>query len=343
MNEDILTFIKGYESQVDLYRDRAPADCPELLAAENGISYLREVGASVNEVWEFMGKVAELDLMNKTSALMANLASAVLKDEAASGKLNIPDVATYALAYHKSFESIEEIDKKPRTKAVYDRIFELEKNCEHTIEFIRFMAEEGLFVKMSSEPSIEVFLPLIKESLDLSQLAMSYHAEAMVEMYENARSVNEIEYEAELLTEQNRMELANEQMLIQDLYYSIAVPLSSYMMNPSEENRQKVVAGYTFVCQYFGINMEQLYAIPRIRHHIHFAILQATEKTRTITEADVDKTIEEEKSVILKCLKGETPEIGPSENSVIKIWDTDYHLNDCMNGYLSPVRSYPKV
>lgn len=290
-----------------------------------------------------MGKVAEFDIMNKMAALMANLASAVLKDEAASGKLNIPDVTTYALAYHKSFESIEGIDKKPRTKAVYDRIFELEKSCEHTIEFIRHMAEERLFVKMSSEPSVEMFKPLIKESLDISQLAMSYHGEVMVEMYENARSVNEIEYEAELLTEQNRFELANEHMLLQDMYYPVAVPVSSYLMNPSEENRQKVVAGYTFVCQYFGINLEQLYAIPRVRHHIHFGILQAIEETRTITDAEVDKTIEDEKNAVVKCLKGENPEIGPSENAVIKIWDTEYQLNDCMKGYLNPVRCYPNV
>lgn len=343
MNEDILIFIKGYESQIEMYRDRVSPDCPELIEADKGISDLREAGAPFDAMWEFMGKVAEEDWMNRISALIANLASAALKQEAASGNLRIPDVATYCIAYHKSFESIVGIEKKPRTKAVYDRIFELEKSCEHTIEFIRFMAEEGLFVKMTTEHSVEVQEPLVKEALDISQLAMSHHAEEMIQMFENAKSVNEVEYEAELLTEQNRFELANEQMLIIDLYTSISEPVISYILNSSEENRQRVVAGYKFVVSYFGVDLDQLYAIPRVRHHIHYAILQAVEKNRTITEADVDKWISDEKNVVIKCLKGEVPEIGSPENAIIKIWDTNYHLNDCMEGYLNPVRSYPNI
>lgn len=343
MNEDILIFIKGYESQIELYRDRVSPDCPELIEADKGISDLRDAGAPFDAMWEFMGKVAEEDWMNRISALIANLASTTLKQEAASGKLRIPDVKTYAAAYHTAYEAIGGIEKKPRTKAVYDRIFELENICEETIEFIRRLAEEHLFVKMSTEHFVEVQEPIVKESLYISQLAMSHHAEEMIRMYENAKSVNEVEYEAELLTEQNRFELANEHMLLQDLYYPIAEPVVSYIMNSSEENRQRVVAGYKFVTSYFGIDLDQLYAIPRVRHHIHYAIMQAIEETRTITEDDVDKSIEEEKNVVIKCLKGELPEIGPKENSIVKIWDTNYSLNDCMDGYLNSIRTFPKV
>lgn len=339
MNEDIKNFIASYSGMVNTYRPKVSPDSEKLKAVENYLGKVSELGEKCKDIMEFMTKVTEQDVLNRFNVLLSDLAVESLKAQQAGGEVKEPSVSDAALGYHKAYESMAEKEKFPETCKVYERIFQIEKESPKAGEFVRRLAEEGLFTRMSSVPLIEQFRPLVAQADSLSIPVMAYHNECMLKMAEKALSSAEIEYESNRLVELNRMELMCDELLTNDLFYTLGGAVSGYLMSPTEENRQKVENSYRFVAEFFGLNTGELYSIPRVIDLIDKIIIPMLNKNDDGRKFTREEFITEQIEVVKVCLKDRPPVVfGDRSLQHAILWGREIPLNDYLNALRKPVR-----
>lgn len=339
MNDDIKNFLASYKGMIDTYRPKVVPDSAGLKDAEEYLKKMSDLGERCSDISEYLGKVSELDMLNKFSVLLSALATESLKAQQTSGETKVPSVADAALGYHKAYESIHDKTAQPETCRIYERIFELEKKSSHAGEFVRKMAEEKLFVKMSSVPLAEKFRPLASQADSLSIPVMAYHNECMLRMAEGASSATEIEYESNRLLELNRMELTADELLCNDLFYTLGGAISGWLLSPTEENRRRVENSYRFVAEFFGIDSCELYETPRVVDLIEKIIIPMLNKNEEGKIFTVEGFIGEQKGAIDACLKGKEPlEIGASSMKNVLLWGKDVPLKNILAAYRNPER-----
>jgi hypothetical protein len=338
MNDDIKNFIASYSGMTDTYRPKVSPDSEKLRAVEKYLAEVSALGEKCKDIMEFMTKVTEQDVLNKFNVLLSELAMESLKSQQPGGQgkqAKEPSVADAALGYHKAYESIAEKEKFPETCAVYERVFRIEKESSKAGEFVRRLAEEGLFVKMTSAPLIEQFRPLVAQADSLSIPVMAYHNECMLRMAEKALSSTEIEYESNRLVELNRMELTCDELLQNDLYYTLGGAVSGYLISPTEENRQRVENSYRFVAEFFGLNVTELFEIPRVRDLIEKIIIPMLNKNEGGRKFTAEQEIKESIDVVNFCVKDKEPVIfGDSSLQHAVLWGRKIPLS----GYLDALR-----
>ncbi|MCP4137182.1 MAG: hypothetical protein GY754_39805 [bacterium] len=336
MNEDIQNFLNSYVNMIDTYADKVDDNHEKLVAAREYFAKMEALGNSCADISTYMGKVAEDDMMNIMSRLLTELAEAGLAADRASGNLKIPTAKEYGIAYREAYKSIDDKEKFPGTCAVYDRVFELEDESEFAPEFMRKLAEEGLFNKMTTVSLAENSRKIIPDSEKVSQPVMVYHNEQMALMADNAQSAIEVEYESQRLMELNRTELMCDQMLCMDLYYRLGGAIASYLVSPTEDNLHRVENNYRFVAEFFSVDMEELYQIQRVSDLIKQVILPAlNDKGQVYT---FESFIEEQKMVIKKSIEGKPAEMGPGSRKSIVLWGKKIALDDAFEAFRNPER-----
>ncbi len=339
MNEDIKNFIASYKGMVDTYRPKVAPGSAKLKETEEYLRAMETLGGKCKDIGEFLTKVQEQDLMNKMTALMSDLAVEGLKAQQASGQVREPSVADAALAYHKAYEAIEEKQKMPETCRVYERVFQIEKESSHAGQFVRKLAEEGLFTKMSAMALVEKFRPLVAQADELSIPVMAIHDRLMLEMAEKAKSSIEIEYESNRLLELNRMDLVCDELLANDLFYTLGNPVSSWLLSPTEENRQRVENAYRFVAEFFGVDDSELFAIPRVYDLIDKIIIPMLNKNKEGKRFTREGFIAEQRQAVAACLKGKPPvEKGPASRRRAVLWGTEIPLEQMLDALRNPPR-----
>jgi len=339
MNEDIRNFIASYRGMVDTYRPKVAPGSAKLKETEEYLRSMEALGGKCKDIGEFLTKVQEQDMMNRMTALMSDLAVEGLKAQQAAGQVREPSVADAALAYHKAYEAIEEKQKMPETCRVYERVFQIEKESSHAGQFVRRLAEEGLFTKMATAPLVEKFRPLVAQADGLSIPVMAVHNSLMLEMAEKAKSSIEVEYESNRLLELNRMELVADEHLANDLVYTLGGPISGYLLSPTEENRQRVENAYRFVAEFFGVDDGELYAIPRVYDLIDKIIIPMLNKNGEGKHFTREGFIAEQKQVIAACLKGK-PSVakGPASRRKAVLWGREVPLEQMLDALRNPPR-----
>ncbi len=338
MNSDIQEFIKSYRTMIDMYRPKVTPDSARLKDTDACLGRMTALGESCGDIGEFMTKVSQNDMMNQMSSLISELASESINTQQTSGApMKIPSSAEAALGYHKAFEAMADRDRMPQTTRVYERVFEIENQSKNAAEFVRKMAEEKLFAKMSTAALAEKFQNLPAQADSLSQPVMAYHNEQMIAMANRAQSAIEIEYESQRLVELNRMELVCDQLLVNDLYITLGNSVTSWMLTRNEEDRQRVENSCRFVAEFFGVPTDEIFNIERISDYIKRIILPAlNQKGENIS---FESFIKDHKDVIAACLKGKPPvEIGPSSRKYINLWDKTIPLADALKAFRNPVR-----
>ncbi len=337
MNPDIEEFLNNYRKQIDGYAQKLPGGDRTLDEAMAYLEKIADVGRTCSDIGTFMGKMVETDMMNKMTQYLTDLAMASLSKERASGSVRIPTPSELADGYHRSYDSIEDKAGSPETCRVYERIFELEKECQDGAEFLARLVEESLLLKIASVPLKEVSKKAMNDSDNMSLPTMVYHHEKMIEMSEMAKSALEIQYESQRLMELNRYELTCDMMLTNDLVGNISIPVIDYFFNPSEENRRQVESSYRFLAEFFGIDADELFSIPRVLDHIENAVLREVRKQHPETTRDT--FIEDAKNIIKKCMQGK-PELkkGPEAHNSFRIWDKRYRLVDALKVMKNPPR-----
>ncbi len=339
MNDDIKNFLSSYRGMIDMYKPKVSPDSVGLKDAEEYLMKMSDLGERCSDISEYLGKVSELDMLNKFSALLSSLASESLKAQQSSGEMKVPSVQDAALGYHKAYESIQDKAAQPETCRVYERVFELEKESSHAGEFVRKMAEEKLFVKMASVPLVEKFRPLVSHADSLSIPVMAFHNECMLKMAEAASSATEIEYESNRLLELNRMELMADELLCNDLFYTLGGAISGWLLSPTEENRQRVENSYRFVAGFFGVNSVGLYEIPRVVDLIEKIIIPMLNKNEEGKKFTVEGFIVEQKGAIDACMKGKDPlKTGSASMKNAVLWGREIPLENMLSAFRNPGR-----
>jgi hypothetical protein len=339
MSKDIQDFIDNYKKMIETYRPKVSPDSAALREADEYLAKMASVGIGCADIGAFLTRVTEQDMMNRFSAILSNVAMEALKNRQGGGGASIPSAADAALGYRRAYEAMADKEKFPETCRVYERVFLIEKESANAGEFTRRMAEEGLFVKMTTVHLIETYRPLVSQADTVSLPVMSYHNRAMLDVAEKATSALEVEYESQRLYELNRVELAWDMMLNNDLFYTIGNATSGYLMAPTEENRQEVENAYRFVAEFFGIDENELFSIPRVIDIIDNLILPTMNSGTGGRRHTRDEFITEQRDVIRRCIGGRAPVVkGPATRRQELLWGKAVPLEGVLDALREPQR-----
>ncbi len=319
MNADIEQYLKGQADMIATYVQKLGKDDPAVTACLAVLEKLRTLGGRYAAIYEFMADPSFQPLSAEFSAKMMELATKASRP-APGAAPSIPSAAQAALGYHRAFESIANTAKLPRTREVYERIFALEKESAHAGEFIAKMAAEGLFAKMATVQMIEEYSGLTAQAESVAQPTMAAHNEFVLAAAQKATSAIEIEYESMRLFELNQLELRLDRTLVNDAFDILGSAISSYLLVPSEENRAAVEAGYRFVADFYALDSETLFAIPRFMDHMRFMV-EHSNKSPGSKKMTVESMTSDFKGAITVCLKGKAPVVlGPSSRRTAVLW-----------------------
>lgn len=335
MDADVRQFLSNYETQIQTYAAKAAPGSPALASVEQLMNELRTLAGTGMNIMDFMQKVNDGQYMHKLAAAMTELAMQSMQNAKQTGTFRIPTVAEVAAGYHRSFEAIEQKETMPETCRVYEQIFAVEKSSSTAAEFLRKMAEQGLFVAMARAPLIEKSKPQIANADGISLPVMAFHHECMIAMAQSASSAIEIETESRRLVELNRMELFLDQLLVLDLAVRIGNAVSSYDMSPTEENRQLVENTFRFLMEFFGIDLEELFALERFRDYAEKVILRNMKKSDSVR--DLSSFLDLHRRIVAKCME-KRPPAEKKKQQPVQIWGKSFALADYQRAIRHPAR-----
>jgi hypothetical protein len=272
--------------------------------------------------------------MNRYSVALTELATESLAAQKKAGTMKIPEAKDVALGYHKAYEAIDR-EKQKETVKIYEKIFEIEKASKSAPEFLSRMAQENLFMKLSTVPLKEAFAPLVKQAEDLSIPVMAYHNSRMLGLAENAKSSVELEFESQKLLEFNRTEIIYDQILVSDLFYTLGNPVSSYLLAPTDENKKKVKYCFIFITDFFGMTIDEILSNTRIDNVIKNLIVKSTGGKYT-----VESYKDEFRQVVLACFDGKLPDAGPASRKNCVFWGKTIPISDLQAELRNPSRPF---
>ena len=146
MDEGSRGMLDSYKSGIDNYVQRLGNDHPKIRELMACFSEFEQLGESCADFGAFHAAATEKNFYARLANLMTEAAMA---QPAAGGKANEPTVAQAAQGYHAAYDSMSpEIQAGPTGK-LYQRIFQLEKECDSPLQFMQRLAEEHLLVDIS--------------------------------------------------------------------------------------------------------------------------------------------------------------------------------------------------
>jgi hypothetical protein len=335
MDETIKMILGSYEGGLQNYRKSLGEDNPVLVNATACYEKLMTVGESSKDMMEFSGKTTTL-LPEMSQLFMA------LSNEKPVHKVvqEVPAAAKIAAGYHISYNSISDKEKKPETCKVYERIFELEKQAENGIQFMRMINEEGLLVKMTSYGMMETSESLLDGELkNLSLYQMKLYHENMIREMKEASSAAEIDYYSNTRSDISYYENQWDTMYLIIIYVNLGNAITSYILAATEENRQAVEYSYRFVAKYFGITYDEIMALPRIRDYFDKMIWVTIREKFSAGGIDTpEKYFSFERQYLEFCIKDKAPvEFGIESKKILTFFGKQYHIHNDMPGLFAKV------
>ncbi len=342
MNADIRQFLGSYGSMIDAYRAKVKSGSAALKECLDVLKKMETLGESCTDIGAYMTKITEAGYLNEMTVKISALATEAFAADKAAGTAKKPEVSDLAAGYHRSWESVKDRENRPETKAVYERVFALEKESSSAAEFLRKMAEEGLLLKLAATPMKEEAQKLIAPAEDLSLPSMAYYHETVIELAERTSSVIELETEAERLALENRMEVICDTMILNDLLYTLGNAISSYILAHTEDNKKRVEACWCFVTEFYGLTVEQYFAIPRFRDAIEKVIVGSLNRENPGKKQTPEGFIDECKQVIAACVeKPVSP--GPASRASVTLWNKTIPLNELHAFLRHPDRGHSRT
>lgn len=329
MNADIKQFLGSYSSMIDTYRAKVKSGSVALKECLEVFKKMETLGESCSDIGTCMTKITEAGYINEMTVKISALATEALAADRAGRNAKKPEVSDLAAGYHRAWESMKDREKRPETRAVYERVFALEKESSSAAEFLKKMAEEKLLLALTATPIREEAVKLIAPAEDLSLPSMAYYHETVIGLAERASSVIELETEAERLALENRMEVICDTMILNDLLYTLGNAISSYLLAPTEDNKKHVEACWCFVTEFYSLTVDQYFAIPRLRDAIEKVIVASLNRENPAKKQTTEGFIDECKQIIAACV--EKPEsTGPASRASVMLWNKSIPLNELL-------------
>jgi hypothetical protein len=330
MDETVKMILDSYEGGIQNYRKSLGDDNAVVVKAIACLEKLKTLGESCKDMMEFSGKSTTL-LPEMSQMFMA------LSNEKPVHKVvqEVPSAEKIAAGYHIAYNSMSNKEQSPETCKVYERVFELEKKAENGIQFMRMINEEGLLVKMTSIGVKETSDRLLKGDMQKVSLAqmMLFHENTISDM-QKATSTAEIDYYSNIRADISYYENTWDTMYLIIIYVNLGNAISSYLLSPTEENRQWVENSYRFLAKYFAITYDEMMALPRIRDYFDKMIWVTIREKYTAMGCDSpEKYFEVEKALLDQCIKDRAPiEFGSDNKKMLTFFGKQYHIHNDVPG-----------
>jgi len=329
MDPSVKQMLAGFEQGLTAHLERLGESNETLKKAMEAYRKLTEHAESSDDMMAFYAKPEVASLMKDLSALLVDLS----KEKPARGVRSVPAASAAAAGYHLAYDQIPKENEK--TRAVYRRIFEIEKNSENALVFTRAMAEEGLYLKMSLVPMLEKQQGLVENAEKLSlPVMMNYHGR-MIEKVAASRSIAELEYCAGLESEIAFYQNLWDTLLLNTTTTLLGNAIAGWLLTQSENERQEVENAYRFIAEFYGLDFDALYSVPRLRDHFDRIVFASVKEKIAQQGIDApDALLETFRSVLEECMKGREPVVvGPKKNRTLELWGIETDINDVEKGY----------
>jgi ASC-1-like (ASCH) protein len=329
MDDTVKMMLSSYESGIQNYRKSLGDDNAAVIKAVECFEKLKAIGESSKDIMEFTGKTT--DLLPEMSKLFMDLYNEKPVHKVAP---EVPTSEKMAMAYHMSYNSIQDKEKSPETCKVYERIFEIEKQSENGLQFLRLITEEGLLIKMSSISLMETSQRLLQNQQDVSLPQMDYYHQNMINEMREAKSTAEIDYYSNIRADISYYENQWDTFYLIVIYVNLGNAITSYMLSRTEENRQCVEYSYRFLAKYFSLTYDELMALPRIRDYFNKMIWVTIREKYTAMGCDTpEKYFESEKALLMQCIDSRAPiEFGNENRKMLTFFGKQYHVRNEVPG-----------
>lgn len=329
MDATIKQVLSGYELGLNAYREKLGESNGIVNKATDAYRKLCGLAESATDATAFYANPEAAGLMADLAALLAGLA----KEKPVRGLRTVPPASAAAAGYHLAYDQIPK--EMTETRAVYERIFEIEKSSENALVFTRAMAEEGLYLKMSAVPLIEKQAGLRENAEKLSLPVMANYHENMDRAIPAAGSIAELEYRAGLEAEVAFYQNLWDTSLLNTTATLIGNAIAGWMMTQSEDERQEVENSYRFIAEFYGLDFDALFAVPRIKDHFEKIVFETVKKDLARQGTDTaDKLIASFREAVDACMKGREPlKMGPERNRVLVLWGIETDIAELEKAY----------
>ncbi len=333
MDASLKQILSSFELGLTSYKEKLGESNEKVKKALALYGRLNDLAEQAKDMMDFYAKPDGQNAMNELSGLMQELA----KEKPVQGVRTVPASSQVAAGYHMAYDSMQ--TKDPATEKVYRRVFELEKTQGTAPEFLASMAEEGLFLAMSTAP-ILAQQPALLENADINSLPVMVNFHERTTMNTKAaRSTAELEYHANLEAEISIYQNLWDTGFLNATELLLGNAISSWLMSPTEEHREEVENSYRFVAEFFGVDYDGLMAVPRIKDYIVKIVFKSVKKDMAAKGVDTpDLLIQGFKSALEACIQGKEPvKIGPASNSNLQLWGTSTPMTDLEQAYRTTI------
>lgn len=176
----------------------------------------------------------------------------------------IPTAAQIAAAYHQVHDTLDATDQSlATTRAVYERIFDIESRATSGPCFSRMMAEADLYCEMARVPWIARATGAIAHARPLAQAHVVAHHQRFIDLLQRASSQTGIEYEIEKQSQYLAVEHAWHDIVLRCATRPINAALF-YELHSNDTYRRSVIASTEIACALFGTSLSAIIQSPGI-------------------------------------------------------------------------------
>jgi hypothetical protein len=329
MDATLKQVLSSFELGLTAYKDKLGESNITLKKALGIYKKLNDLAEAAKDMMDFYSRPEANTLMGDLSAVMPELA----KEKPLQGIRTVPPASGVAAGYHLAYDQVPKDQVK--TRNIYERIFEIEKKSDNAMVFTRMMAEEGLYLKMSATPILEKQDNMLENAKNLSlPVMMNYHEKVKAKI-STAQSIAELEYESNLEAEVSIYQNLWDTALLNTSSLLLGNAISSWMLTHSEDDRQEVENSYRFIAEFYGLDFDGLYEIPRIRDYFNKVIFGSLKKDLAAKGIDTpEKMLAGFKTVVDECLKGKEPvKPGPETNRTLILWGVQTDMKNLEQAY----------
>lgn len=342
MDEGSRGMLDSYKSGIDNYVQKLGPAHPKIVPLLAFFSEFERLGESCADYGAFHAAASEQNFYGKLTNLMTEAAMAQPTD----GSRSEPSVADAAKGYHAAYASISAEAKASAAGKAYERIFQIEKESDSALQFMRRLAEEHLLTDISRQQLIHEFSRAqqqIKETAThtggagISVPATDAYLKSTIAAMQKAKSITEVEYLAVARAEIAHLATIWDNGFCNAIYYAFASELSGYMLAPVEINRQRTENLARFIADYFGVAWEALHKIERVWDSFTVTLWPTVKNDYAKKDIHTPEAFRDYLKLSLdKVMKDKPPLVVNAANSTVQFWTEQVPLVQVYQKLLNP-------
>lgn len=335
MIPEIKALIEPFEIQIEDHSKMLPNENESVQQCFAFLSKLIEVGEHFENESTFLDFTSKSGMFIKMKEYLVELAIEDFEYNDLGRDYLEPTVSEMAQSFRDSYAHLSAKRSMPRTKKIYSEILTIEDDSMDYSEFLKKMAENNIFVRLTTMPILDR-IPVTSSDRNTLPATKCYFS-GQKKLAESALSSLEVENQSLKQTETYMIEVMLDSLLIRDLFGGLYASLKDFREYPTDKNRDIVRREFSFIREFFSIDLAEYFEIPRIRHFLENVVLpKERDKRPTLTFEDL---LDELAGLLLSCVGSqERGEFGPKSRRSIRFWETDVDLFEVLSHMTHPIR-----